>query len=270
MRRAVRLFFTPFASSRLRAHNAQPDAAMRREEHLVHGERIAIYVWGDPAAQPYALLIHGWSSFGLRYLPWVEGLRAQGLAVVAFDQPGHGFSGGKLCSLPDFVATVRALGRHYGDAAAAIAHSLGGAALALAQDERWHAARQVLIAPAEDIDAATDRFFRFVGLGPHLRERFVRGFEQQSGVRVRDLSVSPRLAQMRATALIVHDRDDNDVPWHEGERYARQWPRARLLTTEGLGHHEVLHAPSVIAAGLAFLRGETIGERIPPLDSQRQ
>src|SRR5262249_51521566 len=80
--RAARLFATPAASGRKRARAARPDAEMRRESLQVRGETIAMYVWGNPAAQPYALLAHGWSSFGLRFLSWVAKLRALGYAVV--------------------------------------------------------------------------------------------------------------------------------------------------------------------------------------------
>jgi pimeloyl-ACP methyl ester carboxylesterase len=260
--RAGRLFATPFASSRSRAREAQPDDSMRRGELLIHGLSIATYVWGDPATQPYALLVHGWSSFGLRYLPWVAKLRELGLAVVSFDQPGHGASGGHLCTLPDFIDTIRAIGQHFGPAALAIGHSMGGAALALAQDEHWHAQRLVLIAPAADIEAAASRFIRFVRLGEHLRDRFIAWCEQRTGVRMRELQVHRHVPSLGQPGLIVHDLDDREVPWDEGERYARYWPGARLLTTQGLGHHRVLDAPPVIDAVLAFLRGECVGDRV--------
>src|SRR5262249_27004143 len=97
--RAARLFATPFASSRSRARAVNIDGEMRRSEITVAKQTIATYVWGDPAIQPYALLVHGWSSFALRFLPWVAQLRAAGLAVVTFDQPGHGYSTGKMCTL---------------------------------------------------------------------------------------------------------------------------------------------------------------------------
>lgn len=260
--RAARLFATPFASSRSRAHAARPDEAMRQGELKVGEETIATYVWGDPRTQPYALLVHGWSSFGLRFLPWVQRLRELGLAVVSFDQPGHGRSSGRLCTLPDFIATIRAIGRHYGNADLAIGHSLGGAALALAQSESWLARRLVLIAPAADMEAATGRFFRFVRLGDHLREIFYGWLERRTGVTVRDLQVHKHLPALGQAGLVVHDLDDRDVPWEEGERYARYWPGARLLTTEGLGHHKVVDAPEVIEATFAFLRGETVGDRV--------
>ncbi|RDS84881.1 alpha/beta fold hydrolase [Dyella monticola] len=260
--RAARLFATPFASSRSRARAAQPDEAMRRGELHIGGETIATYVWGNPSTQPYALLVHGWSSFGLRYLPWVAKLRALGLAVVSFDQPGHGASTGKLCTLPDFIATVRAVGKHFGTAALAIGHSMGGAALALAQDEHWHAQRLALIAPAADIEAAANRFIRFVRLGQHLREPFLSWYERRTGVHARELHVHRHVPALGQPGLIVHDLDDREVPWEEGERYARYWPGARLLTTQGLGHHRILDAAEVIDATLAFARGERVGDRV--------
>lgn len=260
--RAARLFATPFASSRSRAQAVLADDDMQRGQLRVHGETIATYVWGDPATQPYALLVHGWSSFGLRFLPWVAELRALGLAVVAFDQPGHGHSSGSLCTLPAFIETVRAVGQHYGTASLTVAHSLGGAAVAFAQDENWHAGKVILIAPAADMHAAAGRFFRFVRLGEHLRKPFFAWHRQRTGVDVDDLQIRHRVRAFGQPCLIVHDLDDSDVPWAEGEHYAQHWPGARMLTTQGLGHRRVLDAPEVIAASLAFIRGEAVGTRV--------
>lgn len=260
--RAARLFATPFASSRSRAQAAQGDEDMQRGELHVNGETIATYIWGDPSSQPYALLAHGWSSFGLRFLPWVAQLRAQGLAVVTFDQPGHGHSTGKLCTLPEFIATIRAIGDRYGNAALAVGHSLGGAAVTLAQDEAWQAERLILVAPAADMKAATRRFFRFVHLAGYLRQPFYAWLHQRTGVHIDELQLERKLPMLGQPALIVHDLDDADVPWAEGERYAQCWPGARLYTTQGLGHRRVLDAPEVIEAALAFVRGEQVGTRV--------
>lgn len=260
--RAARLFATPYASSRSRARAAAADGEMRRGELALAGETIATYVWGDPATQPYALLVHGWSSFGLRFLPWVAMLRELGYAVVTFDQPGHGRSSGTLCTLPEFSATVRAVGRHYGHAALAVAHSLGGPALTLAQDEHWRADKLILIAPAADMRAAARRFFRFVHLGEYLSAPFFDWHRRRTGVDVDELKIEPRLRSFGQPGLVVHDLGDRDVPWSEGERYAQHWPGARLLTTSGLGHRRIVDAPEVMAAARAFLRGEAVGSRV--------
>jgi pimeloyl-ACP methyl ester carboxylesterase len=260
--RAARLFATPFASSRSRARAAKPDSDMRCGQLRVGGETIATYVWGDPSTQPYALLVHGWSSFGLRFLAWVAKLRELGFAVVSFDHPGHGASTGGLCTLPDFVTATRAIGKQFGTAALAIGHSMGGAALALAQGEDWHAQRIILIAPAADMEAAANRFIHFVHLGEHLRNPFFNWFERRTGFAPRDLAAHHHVPMLGQPGLIVHDLDDREVPWEEGERYARYWPGARLLTTQGLGHHKVVDAPEVIDAAMAFVRGECVGDRV--------
>ena len=259
---AARLFATPFASSRSRARATVPDPQMRRADLHIGGRSIATYVWGDPATQPYALFAHGWSSFGLRFAPWVPKLRELGYAVVAFDQGGHGHSSGKLSTLPDFADTLRAVGHHYGNAALVVAHSFGGPAFALAQDETWHADRAVLIAPAADIGAAVRRFFRFIHLSERLREHFFAWHTRRTGIDARDLVLHRRLPTFSQPALIVHDLDDREVPWGEGEYYARLWPGARLLTTTDLGHNRVLDNAAVIDQALRFACGEIIGERV--------
>ena len=260
--RAARLFATPFASSRSRARAIVADPRMRREDLRVGGRCIATYVWGDPAAQPYAIFAHGWSSFGLRFAAWVPKLQALGFAVVMFDQPGHGNSSGEYSTLPDFADTLRAVGQHYGNAALAVAHSFGGPALALAQDETWRAERCILIAPASDIRAAVRRFFRFIHLGDHLREHFFAWHTRRTGIDARDLALHHQLPRFAQPALIVHDLDDREVPWGDGECYARLWPDARLLTTTGLGHNRVVNAPDVIEQALKFAQGGTVGDRV--------
>ncbi len=259
---AARLFATPFASTRRRAASAPIDDGMRSEWVNVAGRQLAVYIWGDPGAEPYALLVHGWSSFGLRFLPWIVRLRAAGYAVVTFDQPGHGNSGGKLATLPEFARAAHAIGSRYGNAAFAVGHSLGGAALAMAQDESWQAERIVLVAPSADMIGAVDRFFRFVRLGDHLRDKFYAWHQRRTGVDARTLRVEHEVRRLGRPGLIVHDLYDRDVPWGEGERYALHWPGARLLTTQGLGHNRILDNGSVIDAAMAFARGEVVGERV--------
>jgi pimeloyl-ACP methyl ester carboxylesterase len=260
--RAARLFATPFASSRKRARAAQPDDAMRRGELHIGGRTIATYTWGDPATQPYALLAHGWSSFGLRFASWVPKLRELGYAVVTFDQAGHGNSSGNLSTLPDFADTLREVGRHYGDAALVVAHSFGGAALALAQNESWRAERVILIAPAADMSAAVRRFFRFAYLGEHLREPFFAWYKRRTGIDAREVVLHQLLPMFAQPALVIHDLEDREVPWSEGEYYARHWPGARLLTTTGLGHNRVVDDAAVIDQALRFVQGDSVGERV--------
>jgi pimeloyl-ACP methyl ester carboxylesterase len=106
------------------------------------------------------------------------------------------------------------------------------------------------------------RFFRFVRLGEHLREFFFAWHQRRTGIDARELVLHRRLPAFGQPALIVHDLDDREVPWGEGEYYARHWPGARLLTTTGLGHNRVVDDADVIEQALRFVRGEVVGERV--------
>ncbi|MDR6841035.1 alpha/beta hydrolase [Pseudoxanthomonas sacheonensis] len=261
LHRAFRLFGTPMPGARERALAA--DTLGARIEVLEHGEhRVAAYLWGDPARQPLVLLAHGWSSFGLRFAPWVRALRQAGYAVVTFDQLAHGRSSGRRATLPSFAETLFQVAKHYGPLAAVVGHSLGGAATMLALSKGMQAERTVLIAPAADPMAAADRFGRAVGLAQSLRDHLFDEWEKRFQLPVAGMQVHVNAPFIARPALVVHDLEDREVPWAEGERYARYWPQARLLTTTGLGHHRVAAEPQVIADALRFLKGESVGERV--------
>jgi pimeloyl-ACP methyl ester carboxylesterase len=259
--RAGRIFCTPFASSRRRAIDARADGAV--ETTIVVGSLpIETYTWGDPSTQPYVLFSHGWSSHGTRILPWVKPLQEAGYAVVAFDQVGHGKSGGHIATLPGFTDLLLDVGRRHGPAAAVIGHSLGGAAVAAALARGLAADRAILIAPSADPVAAAFRFAHLVGLPARLCRRMIEGFERRIGIGFAEFQAHRNAPRIARPALIVHDLADREVPWSEGERYARFWANSRLLSTQGLGHNRIADDAGVIAAALRFLRGEAVGERV--------
>jgi pimeloyl-ACP methyl ester carboxylesterase len=260
-RRAARLLCTPLAAGRVRARDSNDDGALRSDIEI-EGRRVAVYQWGDLQSQPRVLLAHGWSSYALRFLPWVRALREAGYAVVTFDQPGHGRSDPGRCTLACFARTLRGVADRHGPFEAVVAHSMGGTAAMHALAEGVVAHRVVLIAPAADPDAATTRFARKVGLVGGIVPRIQHQLEVQTGVTVRELTMHVRAPSLAVPALVIHDLADAEVPWEEGESYARHWPGARLLSTEGLGHSRIVNDRSTIDAGLRFLRGAAVGERV--------
>lgn len=266
VRRAARLFCTPFASARAAALAAPlHDGVLSTLQ--VDGQTIATYLWGDPHEQPYVLFAHGWSSHGASIGPWLPRLRAAGYAVVAFDQLAHGRSSGDRSTLPDFTRHLQAVGQHYGPAAAVIGHSLGGAAALLAMQSGLRAERALLIAPAADPAAAVARFARFLWIARPLYQRMIAQFERSIGITFEEQQAHRAAPSIGRPALIVHDLGDREIPWSEGERYARYWPGSRLLSTRGLGHNRVLSDAQVIDAGLRFLHGDTVGDRVVSSDN---
>jgi len=68
-----------------------------------------------------------------------------------------------------------------------------------------------------------------------------------------DLDVDRVLPGLRARGLVIHDRDDDEVPLADGRAIAAGWPQARLEVTVGLGHRRVLRDEGVRAMVAAHL-----------------
>lgn len=216
----------------------------------VRGASVQAWRWGegDPV-----LLVHGWGSSGGRLGSFVAPLVKAGRSVVAFDAPGHGEATVRRSSLPEFLFTIEAAQKAFGELAGIVAHSLGGAATTLALDRGTRARRVVLIAPSSDPAGYTHRFAEVVGIGEGTRRRMAAAIEKKFGLPWSAFDVLAAAKRLTIPALVIHDAEDSDVPWSEGEAVARAWPGAELVTTRGLGHTRIVHDPDVVARSVGFL-----------------
>jgi pimeloyl-ACP methyl ester carboxylesterase len=192
---------------------------------------------------------------------FVPPLLAAGYRVVWFDQPGHGESGSGAVALPDFVRAVEALAATHGPFAAAIAHSLGAAALGVAMRRGVELGRVVFVSAPASISEHAHNFARLLGITPQIREAMRRRLEHRYGVRFAEIDRIDELEQLRSPALFVHDRGDTEVPFEHALRLSGRLPGARLIKTYGLGHYRVLREPSVVRAVVDFVRGNVA--RVP-------
>jgi pimeloyl-ACP methyl ester carboxylesterase len=214
------------------------------------GHRYAAWEWG---AGPTVLAVHGWGSRAGRFHLLAAALAAAGRRVVAFDAPGHGRSTGRRSSMIEFARAVRAVAEAAGPVHGVVGHSLGGAAIALALSEGLEARRAALIATPADPGAYSVLFAELLGIPTAVREAMQRNLESRFSRRWSDLHVPTLVRGAAIPALVVHDADDHDVPWREGEAIAASWPGAELVTTHGLGHRAILRDPAVVERVTAFL-----------------
>ena len=251
---AERMFLTP-----PRARDAAAtalDLIDARSTLLEHkGRHIAMWRWGSRDA-PAVLLAHGWGGNAAQMRPFVFPLLQAGYRVIAYDQPAHGVSEGKLTGLPDFADVLSAIALHHGGVEAVIGHSLGAAAAAVSLSSgKTFFGKVVLVSPPSDLVGYSRRFARWYWMPEPVRRAMQKAIEERYGVRWEDLEV-PRVApRLAAQALVIHDRGDRLMPWIHGATVARHWPRARLLTTEGLGHRRILADERVTRAAADFVAG---------------
>ncbi|MET0595001.1 MAG: alpha/beta fold hydrolase [Polyangiaceae bacterium] len=211
---------------------------------------LEVNVWGRG---PAVYLLHGWGGRSSQWSSFVAPLVRAGFTVVAFDAPGHGESAATRTSIPHFAAALDAVVGSVGPARAIIGHSMGGDAASLALWGGLATEKVVFIGSPADPPEYFAGFLRQIGLPEHLHRAIGAKFEREYGFRSHDLTVRPPRHVPDLPALVVHDRDDREVSYTNGERIARAFPNATLMSTSGLGHRRILRDESVIDRVVAFV-----------------
>ena len=248
---AERLFFTP-----PRPHlspRADGVLATSRPFPVSFGDRaLPAWRWGEG---PAVLLVHGWGGRGGHFSSLVPAIVEAGFSAVAFDAPAHGGAAGRQTNLIEIARAAYAVAEAVGPLHAVVAHSAGAAAVAWALHRGLPASRVVFLAPAGSAAGFTRTFASQIGLGPASLRWMTRRAERRIGVRFDELDLRRLARAQRAALLVVHDRDDAEIPWHDGAAVADAWPGAELVLTRGLGHNRVLKDSGVVARVVSFLGG---------------
>ena len=252
---AEQLFLTPPRPQH--PESAFFDLIDARSGSVLHkGRHIATWSWGSRDA-PAVLLVHGWGGAATQMRRFVFPLAVAGYRVIAYDQPAHGLSGGSLTGLPDFADVLTEVAWHHGGVEAVVAHSLGGAATAFALARGLPLQRAVLVSPPSDLLGYSRRFARWHWIPESVRSAMQAAIEERFGVRWSEFELPRMTPRLSAPALVIHDRGDRVVPWTQGQKFARHWPGARLLLTEGLGHGRILEDEATVRAAAEFIAGRS-------------
>ncbi len=228
--------------ARIRPSEQEFLAGGREFELPISTGTLAAWEWG---VGPTVLLVHGWGSRAARFRMLAPLLVDAGFRVVAYDGPAHGRSPGERTTLPEYSAALLEVASLLGPLQAAVGHSLGGAAIAVALHRGLRLERTALIAPFGAPPEFVDRFAKIIALPRRAQERMVANLEKRLGLRFQDLHIADLARTLHTPALVIHDRDDEDIPLKEGRAIATAWPGSEFVVTEGLGHHAIMRDPGV-------------------------
>lgn len=230
--------------------------AAQRSEIVVRGKRIAVYEW---LAGPQAvLLVHGWRGRAAQFAALVRELRSEGFTVVAFDAPANGDSPGHTTNAFEYAEAIAQLELRHGGFHAIVGHSFGALSAFVALSHGVQTRRLVSIAGVPDAEFLLHSFAQIVRLPDASRDALNRRFVQR--ICAGDPQEFARLSGVRNPApaqvplLIVHDRDDAQVPASAGLALAAAASGpATVLETIGFGHNRILAADPVLDAVTAFI-----------------
>jgi pimeloyl-ACP methyl ester carboxylesterase len=245
---AARLFLTPRRFPR----PAREAALLERAQALPREHGISAWRWGHGAP---VLLVHGWEGRGAQLGALVDPLVSAGLSVITFDAPAHGSSPGSTCTLVDIRDSIRALAHRFGPFAGIVAHSLGAPSTLLALDKGVEAASVVLVSPPIKMGRGVDWFTKMFSLSDEVRAGMQRHIEERAGLPFEAIDPLPIARRQKSPLLVVHDREDAEVPFSDAVALANAWPGAALRVVSGLGHRKILRDPDVVRTMVDFVSG---------------
>ena len=219
----------------------------------VEAHTVVTYRWGKG---DNVLLAHGWNGRTGHLGAFVAPLVERGYQVIGFDAPAHGRSSGARTSILEITRTMQAIAAVHGPFQAILGHSFGGMCAAFALDAVFPARGAVCVASPASMAWLMRRFARYLELPSpvvhDLQQRAARRIGNEGWQR---LLAGDQASRLDHPALIIHDHQDDVFPWQQGKAFAQSWPRARFLSTVGLGHRRILRDPAVIEEVVRFVTG---------------
>ena len=214
---------------------------------------LAALRWGTQG--PVVLALHGWRGRPTQFARFAAPIVASGRQLIALEAPGHGRSPGRESNVVAFAQALHEAAAELRGLEALIGHSMGGGAAMLAVAEGLPVERAVVIGAPAALTRVLDRFADSIALPAPAKRAFFASVDRHVGMPAAAIDSTALGHRLALPGLVVHDRDDDMVPFAEGESLARDWRGAEFLATEGLGHRQVLTDARVIDRVMAFLDG---------------
>ena len=243
-----------FSTRRYTVPRRELEWAQQARHYQLESEsgELSVYSWGEG---PAVLLVHGWSGRAVQLGAFAQPLVDAGFRVVAFDAPAHGQSSGKQTNIFHIIDAMNLVVKDTGPVHAIICHSFGAMVTARALATGLNTKKVVCISPPANTHFVIDSFCQALKISQDTQAAFIRKIQNKFGNDVLTLIATEFNAKVVSIpALIIHDKNDKEVPWQQGEQLSKAWPGSRLKLTEGLGHRRILRNDAVINMAVEFIR----------------
>jgi pimeloyl-ACP methyl ester carboxylesterase len=251
-RMALRLFLSPPRHSI--PEWQKPYLVCSKQTTIKIGKNlIKLYHWGSG---PAILLVHGWGGRGSQLSAFITPLIEAGYSIITFDGPAHGESSGKQCDMFQFASVIEHISKTF-SIHAIVAHSFGSACTLLALSRfQITPSKLVLIGCPDSAIWITEAFGKILSISNKviagMRKRLESRYEHKWTWH--DLSLTKLIDKVNIPTLLIHDRNDLEIPYQQVLTLHKANPNCELFTTERLGHRRILRSESVINKSVTFIQ----------------
>ncbi|NHN27890.1 alpha/beta fold hydrolase [Flavobacterium jejuense] len=214
-------------------------------------KQIMIYQYGENSKK--VLLVHGWSGRGTQLVKIADKLIELGYSTISFDAPAHGKSPSKKTLMPEFIESILELDRKFGPFEYAIGHSLGSMSILNAIKDGLKVQKAIIIGSGDSVNDILKDFVSKLGLKPIIAEKMRDSFEKKHAIDMESFSSNIVARKINIPTLIIHDKNDTDVPYTASKNIHLHLKNSKLILTEDLGHRKILGDEKVIQEIESFL-----------------
>jgi len=198
--------------------------------------KIPTYLW-NPNGKKTVLLIHGWESNSARWKLLIPKLLKQGLRIVSIDAPAHGASDLALFDIEKYAEFIQEAILHFRPHYL-VAHSVGGATAV------YHHVhfdfppyeKLVLLGTPSLLTNMMDLLVRTLRLSPNATKSMYQYFEKKFKRSVYYHEGERFSESIKIPVLLVHDKEDDVIPYQDSERMHAALEQGELILTKGLDH----------------------------------
>jgi len=242
---ALKLFETPI-KYKLPKREQKMFEVSHKSRLLLPGCKKEIMVYENKFGPKKVLLVHGWNGRGTQLVSIAKMFKEHNYTIVSFDAPGHGKSPKTTTNMKDFIEAIGVLSEKYDGFDVIVGHSLGGMSIINSLATGVTAGKAVIIGSGNKTADITTDFLQSIGMDKKISPVLIRLFEHKYHDTMSDYDVAPQARKITLPVLVLHDKNDIDVPYRAAEAICDNLPNGTLMLTEGLGHRKILGDEHVI------------------------
>ena len=216
-------------------------------------KKIQLYRWKGKG--PKVLLVHGWSGRASNLYYIIKGLIEKDYDVYSFDAPAHGNSKSQTTNIPEFIACINELYLHIKSPDAIIAHSGGAFASIYSSSLNIKKLKKlVLISTFNSVYDLFQSFFNLIQVSKKVGDLMIEFYSKKTGIKIdENLSAEKIGKNLKCQTLIIHDKDDKEIPIEDSQLIAKSIKNVKTFFTKNLGHRRILRDEKVLEEILTFI-----------------
>lgn len=207
-------------------------------------KEIMVYEYGN--SDKKVILVHGWSGRGTQLVKIADKLLELGFSTISFDAPAHGKSPGKTTLMTEFIESILELEKQFGKFEYIIGHSLGGMSTLNAIKNGLKVKKAVIVGSGDSVNDILFDFVNRLKLKSKIAVKMRESFENEYQMNMESFSAYVAAKNVNIPVLVIHDKQDEDVPYTASENIHKHLENSKLLLTENLGHRKILGDKEVI------------------------